>query len=55
MTDLPHDNTIDLQEISTRNQHARHIIAGFSLALPTLTDIWHFLDQALTDTRRPSR
>jgi hypothetical protein len=43
------DHTIDLQEISTRNQNARHIIAGFSLALPSLTEIWHYLDQALTD------
>jgi len=50
MTHLPHGNAINLQEISTRNRHARHIIAGFSLALPTLTEIWHFLGQALTDT-----
>jgi hypothetical protein len=49
VTDTPPDHTIDLQEISTRNQNARHIIAGFSLALPTLTEIWHLLDQALTD------
>ncbi len=50
MTHLPHANAINLQEISTRNRHARHIIAGFSLALPTLTEIWRLLDQALTDT-----
>ena len=50
MTHLPHGNAINLQEISTRNRHARHIIAGFSLALPTLAEIWRFLDQALTDT-----
>ena len=49
MTNRPHGNAINLQEISTRNRHARHIIAGFSLALPTLTDIWQLLDQALTD------
>ena len=47
MTDTPRDNTIDPQEISTRNQNARHIVAGFSLALPTLTEIWHYLDTAL--------
>ena len=41
MTHLRHGNAINLQEISTRNRHARHIIAGFSLALPTLTEIWH--------------
>jgi len=50
MTHLRHGNAINLQEISTRNRHARHIIAGFSLALPTLTDVWQLLDQALTDT-----
>src|SRR5450631_1597315 len=50
MTHLRHGNPINLQEISTRNRHARHIIAGFSLALPTLAEIWRFLDQALTDT-----
>ncbi len=49
MTSTPPDHTIDLQAISTRNQNARHIIAGFSLALPTLTEIWHYLDIALTD------
>lgn len=50
MTHLPHGNAINLQEISTRNRHARHIIAGFSLALPTLAEIWRFLDRVLTDT-----
>ena len=49
MTYTSRDHTIDLQEISTRNQNARHIIAGFSVALPSLTEIWHYLDQALTD------
>ena len=50
MTNPPRNNPPSLREISTRNQHARHIIAGFSLALPALTDVWRFLDQALTDT-----
>ncbi len=50
MTHLRYGNAINLQEISTRNRHARHIIAGFSLALPTLAEIWRLLGQALTDT-----
>ena len=50
MTCLPRGNAINLPEISTRNRHARHIIAGFSLALPTLAEIWRVLDRALTDT-----
>ena len=31
---------IDLQQISTRNTHARHIVAGCASALPTLADMW---------------
>jgi outer membrane murein-binding lipoprotein Lpp len=41
--------TIDLQQISTRNTHARHIVAGCASALPTLAGMWHELDDALTD------
>ena len=41
---------IDLQQISTRNTHARHIIAGCASALPTLAGMWRELDDALTDT-----
>lgn len=40
---------IDLQQISTRNTHARHIVAGCASALPTLAGMWHELDDALTD------
>ncbi len=39
----------DLQQISTRNTHARHIIAGCASALPTLADMWQELDDALSD------
>ena len=46
-----HPNTsIDLHQISTRNDHARHIVAGCASALPTLTDMWQTLHDALTDT-----
>src|SRR5580704_10677180 len=44
------DHDIDLQQISTRNDHARHIVAGCASALPTLTDMWQTLNDALTDT-----
>ena len=40
----------DLLEITTRNRIARHIIEGFSLAFPTLTDFWRQIDGALADT-----
>ena len=39
----------DLQQISTRNANARHIVAGCASALPTLAGMWHELDDALTD------
>ena len=45
---IPHTN-INLPEASTRNESARHIIAGFATAMPALTDIWQHLEDALTD------
>jgi outer membrane murein-binding lipoprotein Lpp len=41
---------IDLQQISTRNTHACHIVAGCTAALPTLGDMWQELHDALSDT-----
>jgi hypothetical protein len=40
----------DLQQISTRNTHARNIIAGFSSVLPALAEWWQALTDALSDT-----
>jgi outer membrane murein-binding lipoprotein Lpp len=37
-------------QISTRNAHARHIVAGCASALPALAGMWQELDDALTDT-----
>ena len=39
----------DLQQISIRNTHARHVVAGCAAALPMLADMWRELDDALTD------
>jgi hypothetical protein len=36
-------------EITTRNDIARDIIAGFAAVTPHLTGIWRILDQALAD------
>ncbi len=44
------DSSIDLQEVANRSNAARHIIAGFSAAMPTLADIWRHLESALDDT-----
>jgi outer membrane murein-binding lipoprotein Lpp len=41
---------IDLQQISTRNDQARHIVAGCASAMPTLADMWQALNAALADT-----
>jgi hypothetical protein len=49
MPTLPH-SSIDPQEVRTRNDHARHIIAGFASALPALAGIWRHIDDALNDT-----
>ena len=43
-------NQTDLPQISTRNTHARHIVAGCASALPALADMWRHLDAALADT-----
>lgn len=40
---------IELREVSTRNDTARRVIAGFSTALPTLAEVWQYLDRALSD------
>ena len=36
-------------EVTTRNDIARDIIAGFAAVTPHLTGIWRILDQALAD------
>lgn len=41
--------TLELREISTRNDAAHRVIAGFSAALPTLAEVWQYLDRALSD------
>ena len=42
----PHDRT-HIEEITARNQTARHMIAGFSAEMPVLADFWRHLDTAL--------
>jgi hypothetical protein len=51
VTKTSHHNRIDLQEVTTRNTHAREIVAGFSAATPPpLADIWTYVETALADT-----
>jgi hypothetical protein len=37
------------QAITSRNDIARDIIAGFAVATPTLTGVWRLVDTALAD------
>jgi hypothetical protein len=41
---------INLQEVTERNNNARHIVAGCASAMPTLADMWQYLHDALNDT-----
>jgi hypothetical protein len=46
----PHPNSsTDLEQITARNQTARHMIAGFCAEMPVLADFWRHLDTALAD------
>ncbi len=44
-------NSIDLEEIGTRIDIARHVVAGFFTASPTLAELWQLIDSALADVR----
>ena len=46
---------INLQEVSDRNDNARHIVAGCASAMPTLADMWRYVQDALNDTVALSR
>jgi hypothetical protein len=47
--ETPSTNTVNLLEVSTRAEHARQIITGFTLSAPTLADLWRQVDDALAD------
>jgi hypothetical protein len=47
--DTPNAPAINLLEVSIRAEHARHIVTGFSLTMPTLADLWRQVDDALAD------
>ena len=49
MTETPNASTINLLEVNTRAEHARHIIAGFSRGAPALADLWDQVYDALSD------
>jgi hypothetical protein len=49
MPNRPTSSRLDLQEVTTRNDTARRIVAGFATTLPALTDYWRTIDTALAD------
>ena len=49
MPDTSRTSPLNLLEVSTRAEHARHIITGFSLAAPILADLWRQVGDALSD------
>jgi hypothetical protein len=49
VSETPSTRTINLLEVSTRAEHARQIITGFSLCAPTLDDLWRQVNDALSD------
>lgn len=42
--------SVDLREVQTRNETARHTVAGLSVANSALAEIWQQLRDALSDT-----
>jgi hypothetical protein len=50
MTNARPDSLPDLEEITTRNTLARHIVTGFSADIPALAEFWDYLNTALADT-----
>jgi hypothetical protein len=45
-------NANSATEITTRNDVARDIIAGFAAVTPTLAGVWRLIDTALADLGR---
>jgi hypothetical protein len=48
--DRSRSTSIDLQAAINRNNAARHIVAGFAAEMPTLAEIWRYIEDALDDT-----
>ena len=49
MPDVPAHVNINVQEVTTINETAQHIVAGFTRSMPVLADTWRFLESALND------
>lgn len=49
MPDVPPYVNINVQEVTTINETAQHIVAGFARSTPVLADTWRLLESALND------
>lgn len=49
MTNDSQRRNVDFEEVATRNETARRLVAGFSAAMPTPAEIWRQLGDALND------
>src|SRR6266700_965556 len=49
MTHIPPSSDTFLREVDTRAHVAHHIISGFALAIPTLSDLWRQIDNSISD------
>lgn len=49
MPHTPKPSNARVQQIHTRNEYARRILAGFRVVMPTLSDAWQYLEDALND------
>jgi hypothetical protein len=49
MPNSDQDANADLEGVAARNSTAQQIVAGFVTAMPTLTEIWRYLEEALND------
>ena len=49
MPDVPAHVHINVEEVTTINETAQHIVAGFAQSMPVLADTWRLLESALND------
>jgi outer membrane murein-binding lipoprotein Lpp len=51
VSETPPTNPTNLLEVAARAGNASHIIAGFALAVPTLSGLWRQVDDSVSDVR----
>jgi hypothetical protein len=50
VTNIPLDREVFLLEVDARATVAHHVINGFALAIPALSDLWQQIDNSISDT-----